>query len=763
MATLQDKRRKQPARLPMNTQLPALTAPPLFGAPATTPMNAQMPPMTHPPTFGTPVAPVAQPAPYRPDNLKYAVGVEMGGAPSGNPLAGNIADTERGYDEEQEIARLKQAYLQALEAAKPRTPMAPSDASSMSMPELAPLPSPSISDRFGQAAVGLGGVLHDIRDKVFPQQSSLPPVAQARPGIPAAPQPVTPQAPVAQPPMQQPGGASSAAQPVQSVAAMRDLASVFNQPPSRPQQGSAPVAPQQPYPSPEQSGPYGGLSREEAIASQDRYRTIRSNEEAREAADTAAAKQSQWNEWAAENIPGYALSQFDPQNINTQQSQTDYNIIKGMGWQDTMPDEMRTVPAPSASPEEELQYYQNLLQEGTGSPAGQSKYDAVRGGAGRRLTLSDENDYGAKRGLPSMYGAREAMGVPSPTTVNDDGSHNVAKHMGPNVGGLPGYSQFEASKEAEAQKKIDDNRDRYVDFMNKRSNAGGEPYTQYWNPETGQKDLPPPKTLNDSSGAAYARNQKDKNGLTPYQRRIARQTENFDAGRAANYGRSRGLPPAVATAGIQGLDKRKADPNYEPSTDIERRGMGMPPMNDSATLAENRTLHASAIGQYLAQGGDPAGLPAVIGGLESAYPTRSNTGNAGPPTTPDPNRQPRQNSLSRAELERWHLDRGASPEEAAELAEQGGIQTPWYEREGVQRAAPYIAGAGQWASDMYGIMTGDDEYLYPSDPASIPDNVLRRIARSPDKVEQLRQRAERGDAKAIKMLASLEPYLEFSP
>ena len=252
-----------------------------------------------------------------------------------------------------------------------------------------------------------------------------------------------------------------------------------------------------------------------------------------------------------------------------------------------------------------------------------------------------------------MYGAREAMGVPSPTTVNDDGSHNVAKHMGPNVGGLPGFSQFEAFKEAEAQRAITENRARYIEEMDKAYEAYGagdetKKYAATWNPETKRKDLPDALTINDSDGAAYARNQKDKNGLTPYRRRIARQTENFDAGRAAHRSRRYGFDPALARGGIETLDAQNAaaaaGEEFVP-TDYQRETMGLPPMNNNAALAENRTLHASAIGQYLAQGGDPDGLPAVIGGLESSYPTRSNTGNAGPPPTPDPSTQPTQEEI----------------------------------------------------------------------------------------------------------------------
>jgi hypothetical protein len=184
--------------------------------------------------------------------------------------------------------------------------------------------------------------------------------------------------------------------------------------------------------------------------------------------------------------------------------------------------------------------------------------------------------------------------------------------MGPRVGteGLGALPNYDAMNQvANAQQRA-----KYEAFMD-AAKADGKSYAAGWNPETNRNEKQK-LTRNDTRSSEYAIEQNSaRHKKLGDERRLAQ--------RAAVYGRHYGIPPAAATAGIQGMDALAANPNYNP-TDIQRMGMGLPQQQDPnlEMYNQNRVLHAKAIGEYLANQGDPAQVGGIMASLEGAYPTR---------------------------------------------------------------------------------------------------------------------------------------------
>jgi hypothetical protein len=207
---------------------------------------------------------------------------------------------------------------------------------------------------------------------------------------------------------------------------------------------------------------------------------------------------------------------------------------------------------------------------------------------------------------------------------------------GPRVGteglGLPAPAP---DLQAAHQAALDAERAKYAGFMDD-AHGGPKSYATNWNPATGQKIFgdPLPATLPsgeiDPSSAAGAikRARTDRGIHASGQERDAQQRV---AQRAAHQSRRHGLPPAVAQAGIQGLDALAADPNAE-LTDLQRLGAtGLPPMPQEPS--QDYIAWANGRNSYLGSGNVD---PAILAQIDAQKPPLYDSGGGLPTTTHAP-------------------------------------------------------------------------------------------------------------------------------
>lgn len=196
-----------------------------------------------------------------------------------------------------------------------------------------------------------------------------------------------------------------------------------------------------------------------------------------------------------------------------------------------------------------------------GQAGRQASLEGLRSQVGRQVTLPDGKTYSATGDSPPLYGASEASGG------------NV--RVGPRVGteGLPPYvteSEILERDHAKRRAEAEIANAALADFKEKRGAL----------PPMSEADRTRHK---DAADAAYQRSKASRRGK-------------HDAGRAANYGRRHGLPPAIAKAGIQGMDKLDKDPNAQ-LTDAQKTGIGQPTDQE---MKMQRMIAMASISQALA-------------------------------------------------------------------------------------------------------------------------------------------------------------------
>jgi hypothetical protein len=214
------------------------------------------------------------------------------------------------------------------------------------------------------------------------------------------------------------------------------------------------------------------------------------------------------------------------------------------------------------------------------------------------------------RGMPAMYGANDAA-------VGDF-------RMGPRVGteGLGALPNYDAMNQvANAQQRA-----KYEAFMD-AAKAAGKSYAAGWNPETNRNEKQK-LTRNDTRSSEYAIEQNSaRHQKLGDEQRLAQ--------RAAVYGRHYGIPPAMATAGIQGMNALAENPNYGP-TEIQRMGMGLPPAQQPE-LSPEFVAWSNARTAYLNSGLPPESMASAIGSQPPVYVTPGVSSNAGlPKPAPQP-------------------------------------------------------------------------------------------------------------------------------
>jgi len=201
----------------------------------------------------------------------------------------------------------------------------------------------------------------------------------------------------------------------------------------------------------------------------------------------------------------------------------------------------------------------------------------------------------------AIRGARDAAAYDRTGLADSLGyQQGYQSTLGPQVGtvGLPPVETQEqeiARLQGERAAKIAEGQQRYNQTI---ANADpGREYKQDYDPETGS--IIGTNRYHPSKLRTHAE-QKAEAGRS----RLARNQDKFNAGRAANYGRTRGLPPAVATDSISGMDKQKSG---EDLTDSERYALNPQKYQQDQEQDLQRTLAMAQILSSIGQGADPAG------------------------------------------------------------------------------------------------------------------------------------------------------------
>jgi len=263
----------------------------------------------------------------------------------------------------------------------------------------------------------------------------------------------------------------------------------------------------------------------------------------------------------------------------------------------------------------------------------------------------------------SMFGARPA---PQNAAVFS-GAYESAGDMrtGPQLGtegmGLPmsEASQMQALNQQIAQEQAAE-RQRYVQFMNAAQQAG-EGYAGYWNPETQQNEKP----NRGKAAAAITANAPRHKALSE---------KNRVSNRAANYGRSNGLPQSAAIAGIQGMDALAQDPSYQP-TEIQRYGMGLPqPQPDPMEIARIQSMGLAL--QGMGTGGPIT--PETLQALQGLFQTQGN----GLPQMQDPTGGQQLFTRQEGQLQATPNYTSRAPGPIASAVQQNIEEAPWYSKPG---------------------------------------------------------------------------------